>query len=431
MIDRSKAPEVTQFPNITLEMPVAEKLPNGMELMLVNYGEADVCQVDFYVGGGYFEQPKRFLTFFESVLLSGGSSNYTAEDVAEQLDFYGASMTTGVCDHSLKVSLKTANKNLPNVLPVFYDCITTPKYLQTELDKRRDKYVADNTVSFERVSLMAAAKITEMLYGKNHPLTIEPNASLSYDLTVEDLQNFHSEHFAPGNSKLVVSGRVTEVELNQIKSCFSQWGPKPFKANAEWYVNPQEVRTEIVQKDGAIQTAVAIAIDAVPREHEDYIPLRILATVLGGYFGSRLMMNIREDKGYTYGISAYLSGRGESGYLGISTECGAQYTYLVLDEIKKEMKLLREELISEEELDVVRSHMLSSLVKYLDNAFSIADYVELVLCNGVYPEYFNQQVLKIKSVTPEELQKIAQKYLVEEKMRIVLAGDESKMQIAE
>ncbi len=431
MLDRSIAPAVTQFPDITLEVPMSEKLSNGVELKVVNYGETDVCQIDVYVGGGYFEQPKRFLTYFESVLLSCGSSCYTAEEVAEQLDFYGASMATAVADHNIKVSLKTTNKNLPMVLPVFYDCITTPKYLQKELDKRRDKYVADNAVSFERVSLIAASKITEMLYGKNHPLTIEPNASLSHDITVDDLRNFHSECFAPGNCTLVVSGKVNDEELCQIKQCFEKWEPKAYKGKTGWYVNPQEIKTEIVQKDGAIQTAVAVAIDAVSREHDDYIPLRILVTALGGYFGSRLMMNIREDKGYTYGISAYLSGRGESGYIGISTECGAQYTMSVLDEIKKEMARLREELIPADELEVVRSHMLSSLVKYLDNAFSIAEYVELVLCNGVYPEYFNEQVVKIKNITPEKLRDMARKYLLEEKMRIVLAGDESKMQFAE
>ena len=182
---------------------------------------------------------------------------------------------------------------------------------------------------------------------------------------------------------------------------------------------------KVVDKPDAVQSAIAIAIPAVPRRHPHYFKLRVLITLLGGYFGSRLMTNIREEKGYTYGISAVLAGREHCSYIGISTECMTQYTWAVIDEIKVEMERLRNQLVTDEELNTVRQYMISDLVKTLDTPFSVASYVSSTITFGVYPSYYKDQVKAIEQVTPADLQEMARIYLREERMLIAVVGNES------
>ena len=149
--------------------------------------------------------------------------------------------------------------------------------------------------------------------------------------------------------------------------------------------------------------------------------------MLGGYFGSRLMSNIREEKGYTYGINAFLLGRAEDGYIGVSTECDVRYTWKVIEEVKHEMKRLCDEPISLDELNLVRQFMLSDQVKTLDTPFNLASYVSSTWLYGVYPDYYNRQIDTILHATPVQLQQVAQRYLNLDKLRIVIAGDKSNL----
>lgn len=423
MVDRTTPPEIHDFSPVSLSMPPAEVLANGLELSVVNYGEVEVCQIDVYIGGGVLDQHKPFASLFASQMITKGSDIYSAEEVAECMDFYGAAFAASVSDSCVHLSLKTANRNLEEVLKVMFSCITSPLFPQDELEIMKEKFLADAMVSREQVAYLASLRMAELLYGKDNMLAMDLTQEKADAISPDDLRQFHKRFFAPGNCKVILSGSIGEKELSLVRRTFASWQPAEFAKPSGWNVTPEPSMLEYVQKDGALQTAIEVTIDTVPRMHPDYIKLRILATVLGGYFGSRLMKNIREDKGYTYGIHAYHVGRMKEGHLAISTQCGTQYTQAVLDEIKKEMRILREELITDDELDVVRRHMLSDLVKTFDNAFSVASYIGLVKSGLIYPEYYNQQFEQITNVTPEELQRLAQRYLVEEKMRIVLAGD--------
>jgi len=426
MIDRTKAPALKEYSDVRLSMPEWQTLPNGLQWCVVDYGEVEVCQIDVFVGGGILEQPKRYIAQLLTSMLAKGSGKYTSEDVAEQMDFYGAITNGSVSDHYIKRSMRCTNEKLEKLLPIFFDMITSPSFPQKELDKLSDRIVADATVRLQRVSAIAGVRMSQMYYGLDSPLAGEMSADGVRKVSVDDLREFYSRHFAPGNCKVVISGAVSDDVTQQITKWLGAWQPRQYDALTPWRRTPESKKYDEILKPDASQTAVSITIDAIGREHPDYIPLRILIMVFGGYFGSRLMSNIREDKGYTYDIQSYLVGRKEDGYIGIGTECASQYTNEVLVEIKREMKRLRDELIGHYELEIVKNHMLTDLVKTLDNAFSIAGYIESMICYGVSPDYFNNQFVQVQNITSEQLQKMAQKYLVEDSMRIVLVGDTKK-----
>lgn len=421
--DRTTPPALHDYPDLTFEMPHWQRLANGIHLCVVDHGDVDVCKVDVFVGGGLFEQKKRYVPMLLSYMLAKGTKHYTSDEIAEQMDFYGASLSASVCDHCCKATLRCANGSLEHLMPIFYDMLTAPTFPQNELDKLVDRIVASAAIYAQRVSVMASTRLSQMYYGAESPLANECDAEGARKVTVDDLYDFYNRHFAPGNCRVVVSGRVTEKVLAEVQQWLERWQDRPYAKPELWHRNPENAGLQIIDKANAMQTGVAIAIDAIGRSHPDYITLRILITALGGYFGSRLVSNIREDKGYTYGIQSYLIGRGEDGYIGISTECATQYTQNVLSEIRYEMRRLREELIGADELQMVKNHMLTDLVKTFDTAFAMAGYVESTICYGVAPDYFNEQFKQVKRVTPEQLRDAARRYLVEDNMRIALAGD--------
>jgi predicted Zn-dependent peptidase len=157
--------------------------------------------------------------------------------------------------------------------------------------------------------------------------------------------------------------------------------------------------------------------------------LRILVTALGGYFGSRLMQNIREDKGYTYGINAMLVGRRSGAKIVITSECDTAYTYLLVREVENEIRRIQDKLMSEEELDTVKNNMLSDLAKTLDSPFSMASCVSSNIIFSTGEDYFNRQIAEITKITTKELQEVANKYLDVSKFYTAIAGDEKQLKL--
>ena len=280
-----------------------------------------------------------------------------------------------------------------------------------------------------RTKYLAGVEMRRLYYGDGHPLVADVDPTRLVQLPLDDVKAFYRKFYHPAGCQLILSGKVSDQMLQLTDDAFSQWVTAQSSPEAERPLNitPSPQMLLVVDLPDAIQAAVAMTIRAVGRNHPDYLPLRVLCTVLGGYFGSRLMSNIREAKGYTYGISAFLSGREDDGYIGVNTECDVRYTWQVVDEVKREMQRLREELISPDELNLVRQFMLTDQVKTLDTPFSIASYVASTLLYGVYPEYYNRQIETILTITPEQLKQIAEKYLDLNQLRIVIAGDKAQL----
>jgi zinc protease len=161
---------------------------------------------------------------------------------------------------------------------------------------------------------------------------------------------------------------------------------------------------------------------AINRKHEDFSGLQILNTVLGGYFGSRLMNNIREDKGYTYGIGSGISSLQQAGYLFMATEVGADVCSAALTEIYKEIELLKNEPIGEEELNLVRNYMLGSMLGSLENVFSHADKFKNIYFSGLDYDYYTNYIATVKAITAEDLLAIANKYLTTDHFIEVVIG---------
>ena len=422
MLDRTTPPSLQPYPDIQLTMPSWRRLPNGVQMCVIDHGEVEVNQIDVYFGGGILEQPKRYVAQLLASTIDKGSSNFSAEAIAEQMAFYGAVKGGSVSDHHIKLSLRCTGSNLPKLMPIFFDYITTPQFDAKEFNNIVEQTRANAVVASKRVGSLSSILLSQMLYGKQAMMANEIGAKSIGDVTIADLRAFHKAYFASGNCRVVLSGKVTPASAAEVTRWFESWSERPVQPLAPWNCRCTHSRREVINVPQALQSGIAAAIPAIGRQHPDYIGLRILTTAFGGYFGSRLMSNIREDKGYTYGIHAYLAGRKEEGHITIATECAAQHTQDVVDEICLEMQRLREELIPDAELALVRNHMMSNLLKTFDTAFSLADYVGSTITVGVQSDYFNRHYSLLQSITPEQLRTLAQTYLIRDSLRIAIAG---------
>jgi predicted Zn-dependent peptidase len=427
-VDRSTPPPVSDFRDIRLDVPEPVILANGMKMWIAGNGEDEINKLTIYMNGGAFQEDRPMQATACSMSVFNGNKNMTYAQIAEAIDFYGAWRAMQVFDNTTAFSLSSLNENFDKTLPIFIDSLRFPVFPNNEFELNKRQLAVNTATAREKVKYIANKEIMRMYFGANHPLAADPTPDDINSLTQEHIRSFYSSYYKAQNCNLVLAGRITDKEIATVDNVISQWLPEGEPARlAEPKPSPSGEMLKIVHKEGAVQAAVAIVLKLVPRRHPDFFKLRILTTVLGGYFGSRLMSNIREDKGYTYGISASLSGRAFDGHLAISTECDTQHCWNVIAETKKEMKRLCEEPIPEQELKVVKRHMLSDLAKTLDTPFNIGSYIGNMFCYGTYPTYLNEHVQEIISATSSDIQEIAQRYIDISQLRIVIAGNKNNL----
>ena len=425
MVNRSKQPEISGFKKVQLHFPTPVTLQNGIPVWVVGDGDDEVNRVELYMGGGIYQEHKPLLAYLTGLLTFEGNANQSAEQVAEALDYYGAVKSAQPNDQCSMVSLSSLNHNFSSTAKILFDGISTPLYPEQECELYLRRLASNVETARQRVDYLANVEMRRLYYGESHPLAAEATPETLLSITNDDYKQFYKKYYNADNLRIVFSGKITDKEMAVLDSTIGAWNVRGEKVDdtQEPPIQPSDEMLSIIDKKGALQSAVAITIRAIPRRHPDYFKLRLLITAFGGYFGSRLNMNIREDKGYTYGIHGFLSGKSNDSYISVVSTCATQYTWPVIDEVKKEMHRLRTEPMPAEELSTVKQHMLSDLMKTLDTPFSIARYVADSFTVGIYPEYFNEQVDAILQCTPADVMEMANKYLLDTKMRIVIAGD--------
>ena len=430
MIDRTKSPALQSFVDLKFDYPKYITLSNGVRLYVLNYGDQDVNRLEILYRGGVLEEDKPLQAMVLASMLVHGSDEYSSEQVSEILDYNGSYMNASCQDHYTQITLSSLNQNFENVLPVLKSVLSSPAIPEQEFQLLMSQIKSAYRNARERVKYLSQMAMRGLYYGENHPFAHVVCDEDVDALTIADVKAFHSKYYHPENSIIILSGKVGDKEISLIEKYF---GNDSLQGEVAEFVKkercPSSEKQKVVDKEGALQASVFMAQDAVSRNHPDYIKLRILITALGGYFGSRLMQNIREDKGYTYGISASLLGRMDGAKVVITSECDTAYTYLLIEEVKQEIRKLQGELISNEELEIVKNYMLSDLAKVLDSPFSMASVVSSNILYATGEDYHNRQADELKSITPEELKRVANRYLDADNFYVAIAGDAKQLKL--
>ena len=429
-LDRITPPPVGAFPPLSLPRPDRYRLTNGIEVIACNQGDEEVCRIDLMFDGGYYAETLPGTAALTLLMLKEGAAGKSSETIAEALDYHGAWLQTSASSHYLYVTLYTLNRHLDTCVSLLADIVARPDFPQPEFDRVKERRIQQLLVQNEKVDVLAGNTFLSMLFGENHPYgrTITPAHLAS--LTPADLATYHRRHIRPDDCRIFIAGKITDRLLDNLERNFGPSWQVPARepqATPLYPVQPAERHIVVTHKEHALQSGIRIGLPVINRDHPDFFALKLLCATLGGYFGSRLMSNIREEKGYTYGIASTIAAMRYGSYLVISTQTGTEFTRPLIDEVFAEIARLRNEAVPADELTVVKNYLRGEMARTLDSPFSIADYYLSLTANGLTVDYFARQDEALRQLTADDLLAAARRYLIPNRFYLAVAGDREKI----
>jgi len=323
-MDRTQAPAYKEIENIRFIEPQLKTLDNGLELIVFKTGSQEIVKIELVLDAGIIKQTKNLVASTTTSMLQEGSKNFSAEEIAEQLDFYGSHLSLSIDKDFARITFFSLGKHLEKGLKILIDIIQNPTFPQEKIDRYLSKRLQSFKLDMEKVKDLASRKFTQELFGKDHPYGFVAEESDFSKISRNDLISFFETHYQPNNCKIVVAGQFPNSILETIESTFSTWknSEKNIVLNKSFVAPKLEQMDFLIEKKDAMQSGLRLGKILFNRTHEDYAKMQVVNTLLGGYFGSRLMKNIREDKGYTYGIYSSIVPLPKSGYFIVSAETG-------------------------------------------------------------------------------------------------------------
>ena len=388
-------------------------LDNGIPVYTVHAGAQEVLQIEFVFYSGNFFENKRGIASAANFLLRNGTSTRTALQINEGFEYYGAHCNRSCYSETAVVTLHTLSKHIGKLLPILYDMFTDSVFPDEEIEIYKQNTKQRLAVNMKKCEFVAGRLIDTYLYGPVHPYGSYTKIEDIDDLEKEDIKQFYSQYYKSGSCAIFVAGNIPADLSNQLNQQFGKLTVgKPDFDLPDRKASPDLHKKFRIENDPkAVQGAIRLATNFPNRHHPDFKKVVVLNNIFGGFFGSRLMSNIREEKGYTYGIYSYLQNHIQQSAWLISTEAGKDVCEATIKEIYKEMKRLREEKVDEAELLLVRNYMIGGILGDLDGPFHIMAKWKNIILNKLDENYFYESVDAIKTVSSAELMELADKYL--------------------
>ena len=406
-----------------LIMPHKAVLSNGVPVFIIKGGAQDVLRIDLLVRGGYSIQERPLQALFTNRMLREGTGDYKAEEISRLLDYYGAWIEMYSLQECNRITLYTLGRYLEPMLDMLESMVKRPLFPSRNLETIRANNKAFYHINSRKVDVVAQRHFEKAIWGKNHPLGHIVCAE-DYDaITEELLRNYHSRYYGSQGMTFFVSGNVDEKCVAAIEKRFGDvWGSTESVdfAVAPPFSIPGASKVKI---DGVLQSGIRVGRMVMDVSHPDFHRFRFLTVVLGGYFGSRLMSNIRERNGYTYHIEAEIDAYGGRNAFMISTETDNEYVEPLLVEVDKELKRLRDEDIPKEELELVRNYTLGELCREYEGILPKAEVFISLWLSGQPFEAVNEYLDTVCTVSQSELRTLAQEYLQPEQMSQIVVGE--------
>lgn len=421
--DRKTAPPVRPFGRLILPPERVIECDAGTRLhVMADTVGCPLTRICVIGRGGKAEARTHAAAMLAAELLPEGSTRYDADATAEIIDFNGASISGRCSDHYTRLDITALTSAMHELLPVMAALLKSPDFSEARLEAAQAMLASQCAYEHKRVASVASDRCFGLIAGEGHITTRTPEPGDFSGIGAPEIKKSIRRIFAAANVEVFLSGGVTDSLLQDVMAMISA-----MRHGERQPVDIRPFRPEPAQKlqidlPGAEQCAVVAMIPAVPRSHPDYLPLRIAVTALGGYFGSRLMQNIREDKGLTYGISSSLNGLQEGSYVEISAQCARGYTDRLLEELSAELLNMGSVPLCADEMQRVRLYEQTRIASMLDNAIASGDQYITRLVIGLPENYFSEQERITAAITPEQIADVSARYLRPEAMRTVIAG---------
>lgn len=417
MLDRTIAPTFVKSEEIDLKK--AEKLEiKGVPIHVLRAGTQQVIKIEIVFNAGKAFEYQEGAAYFTANMLREGTDSYHSKSIAHKLDDFGAHLELhSTLDFSM-VSLYCLSKHVEELLPMLLEIITVPVFPEEQLDLIKEIELQQLKINLLKAKVKARKVFRQLMYG-DHPYGKSLDIEDIGPITTDDLK----EHFnrCYNDYEIFISGQFDENALvNLLHDQLPQGKGLNLERN-QLSVNYIS-RTVYEEIENSLQTSLRLGCPFVGKHHKDYIPFQILNHIFGGYFGSRLMKNIREDKGFTYGIYSSVVSMKDSAYFVIGTDVVQASAGQAIEEILKEMKELKEEEVPMDELETVKNHIAGSFQSDITSPFALMDKFKMVYMYNLDYSYYKNYFEILDQITPADIKSLAGKYFIEDNLSIVKVG---------
>lgn len=430
-LDRSKPPKISKPDNISFPKFQEKMLSNGLQLIVVeNHVQPTVFISITSRGGSYFDNDKPGLSSLVAELMTKGTTTRDAMQIAKEIDFLGAELSSSSNWDANRVNLKILKKNLDKGLAIFADCLLNSTFPEEELKREISQRIAELKHNKTDPNYLAENNFSKVVYGNLQYAnsTFGDEKSLE-KISVQDLKDYYLKYFQPSNSFCVVVGDITIEEIEPIlEKSFSEWKDKTsLDIKYDNFDIKNKRRVVIIDKKDAVQSSIRIGCVGIDRKSTDFFIASVLNTYLGGYFRSQLNLNLREKNSFTYGVSSGFEARMLPGPFIIRTEVASEATSAAITEIFKEVENLYKKDIPKDRLEEVKNFIIGSFPIGIQTPSQIGAAISVLKLYNLPSNYYDNYVANIQGVTKEDIKKIAKKYLDASKLSIVVSGDSKQI----
>jgi zinc protease len=420
---------------LRVRLPRAQEglLSNGVRVYLLE----DHALPTFYVsvvmkGGGLADPPeRRGLAMVTASLLREGTKQRSSREIAEQLATLGSSFSASASPSSGETSAAVSGlvEHIDASLAIAADIIRNPTFPQSELDKYKSRFAAQLQYQRSLPNFIAQEQFLSALYGEHPGSLIVPPADVIAALKSEDLAKFHATAYKANNAFILAHGDVTLKDLvAKLERAFGSWERGAAAAHQTAKIaDVDQARVYLIDRPGSVQTSLRVGALGIERVNEDYFAVLVMNHILGGGPASRLFRNLREDKGYTYGVGSSFGGSTFRGSIAVATDVRTEVTADAMQELMRELKRIAEEPVSKIELDHAQRALVGRFALSLESPSALISNLATQKIYGLPDDYWDTYPQYVANVTPQDIQRVAKKYLAANRLQIVAVGDMSSL----
>lgn len=419
--NRNIAPEILPIQQVDLLDVQVDELQNGISFYELKGGKQPVVHLQLVFPAGRWNEKKAMQSFFTASQMLEGTTNKSSQEVSEMIDLHGATIDISASYDIATVELICLSKHLSPMVQLLEEMITSPSFDESELEVKQQIVKQKFQVNLQKTDFVAQRTFLQKAFGQSHPYGYTSSLELFDSIAVSDIKAYHESNFLGTKPIAIFSGDFTNEDLKVVKTMVSQLKTGENDTKVEWQMNV-EYGESYIPFEEAKQTSIRIGKPMIDIHEDEYGMLTIANAILGGYFGSRLMSNLREEKGLTYGAYSHLGSFVDQGYWFIGTDVGKENRELAVGEIKKEIQRMQEELVSEGELELVRNYVMGKYLGKVDGPFSQAKVYKNLFIQSQNKVDFQNRVNQILDTSAEDVRDIANKYWKLDEMIEVLVG---------
>jgi predicted Zn-dependent peptidase len=431
VVIKGKAPVNKNILKVKLPKAQESTLPNGLKVVLLNEGKIPTFNMQMVVLSGGLSDRSDYhgLANFTASLLREGTAKRSSKDISEQIDALGATLNavSGLSSLTSTVSAAGLVENIDQTIDIFADVIRNPTFPQSEVDKYKTRTISQLQLQRSNPQFLAQEQLQKAIYG-SHPasLVAAPTESVK-KLTSKDLVDFHSTYYRPNNAILAVVGDITMKELlPKVQKAFGDWQKGEIPATTIPPASDAQGKILLIDRPGSVQTVLQLGSLGIERTSPDYFSVLLADKVLGGGPTGRLFLNLREDKGYTYGAYSGFSGSKYRGTWTSSADVRTEVTEGALKEFMYELDRLRSQKVSPEELENAKRSIIGSFALSLEQPQSLIQNIITQKLYNLPADYWDTYPQKVSAITVDDVQRVAQKYMSKDHVQVVAVGDASK-----